>query len=146
MSFEISFPAVLIIIATAIFVVWQIYQRKIRRINRMRNIPHTLPGRGFDVRSLPRFPVWKDCLARYPFLIIASIHCSLFLKIDSNAVWCLRRPFFLPKLNTSISGIPLRLRICRFMSEAGRICSRRTFSAEGISLRCLIFCWTGGCH
>jgi hypothetical protein len=52
---EIPAPIVISIIAIGIFVVWQIYQRKIQRINQMPNIPQVLPLQGFEVPALATF-------------------------------------------------------------------------------------------
>ena len=55
MNFEIPAPFALAIIAVAIFIVWQIYKRKVQRINQMPNIPRTIPAEGFEVPLLATF-------------------------------------------------------------------------------------------
>ncbi len=55
MNFEIPAPLSFAIIAIVIFVVWQIYKRKIRRINQMPDIPLTIPAEGFGVPILATF-------------------------------------------------------------------------------------------
>jgi hypothetical protein len=55
MSIEIPAPLGFAIIAIVIFVVWQIYQRKIKRINQMPDIPRAIPVDGFEVPVLATF-------------------------------------------------------------------------------------------
>ena len=55
MNFEIPAPVCFAIIAIVIFVVWQIYKRKIQRINQMPDIPPTIPEKGFEVPILATF-------------------------------------------------------------------------------------------
>jgi hypothetical protein len=55
MNFEIPTPIGFAIIAIVIFVVWQIYKRKIQRINQMPDIPPTVPEKGFEVPILATF-------------------------------------------------------------------------------------------
>jgi hypothetical protein len=52
---EIPAPLAILIIVIAIFVVWQIYQRKIQRINQMPDVPQTIPLKGFKVPVLATF-------------------------------------------------------------------------------------------
>ena len=55
MSGEISAPLGFAIIAIVIFFVWQIYGRKIKRINQMPEIPRVIPANGFKVPVLATF-------------------------------------------------------------------------------------------
>ena len=55
MKFDIPAPLALAIIVVAIFVVWQIYRRKIQRIHQMADIPSTIPPEGFEVPLLATF-------------------------------------------------------------------------------------------
>ena len=55
MSSEIPVPLGFAIIAVVIFIVWQIYKRKINRINQMPDIPRVIPSNGFEVPVLATF-------------------------------------------------------------------------------------------
>ena len=55
MSGEIPAPLCFAIIAVVIFIVWQIYGRKIKRINQMPEIPRVIPENGFEVPVLATF-------------------------------------------------------------------------------------------
>jgi hypothetical protein len=60
MSSEIPLPIGFAIIAIVIFIVWQIYQRKIKKINQMPDIPRTIPSNGFEVPVLATFTGLKS--------------------------------------------------------------------------------------
>jgi len=60
MSNEIPAPLAFTIIAVVIFFVWQIYQRKFKKINQMPDIPRTIPSNGFEVPVLATFSGLKS--------------------------------------------------------------------------------------
>jgi hypothetical protein len=57
---EIPIPIGLTIIGIVLFIVWQVYKRKIQRINEMPDIPQTLPANGFEVPVLAAFTGLKE--------------------------------------------------------------------------------------
>jgi hypothetical protein len=90
MNFEIPTPIEFAIIAIVIFVVWQIYKRKIQRINQMPDIPPTMPAKGFEVPILAIFSGSKTLPRQIsfshnnlnPFLTLFEdrLDCKVILK------------------------------------------------------------------
>jgi len=87
MNFEIPAPVCFAIIAIVIFVVWQIYKRKIQRINQMPDIPPTIPEKGFEVPILATLGR-RHCLVR-------------FNRMDSGFTFLLFLFVWVPLLNLS---------------------------------------------
>jgi hypothetical protein len=90
MSSEIPAPLAFAIIAIVIFIVWQIYGRKIKRINQMPEIPRVIPANGFEVPVLATFKGLKrlprqisfayNNLNPYLTLFEDRLECRVLLK------------------------------------------------------------------
>ena len=90
MSSEIPVPLGFAIIAIVIFIVWQVFYRKIKRINQMPDIPKVIPANGFDVpvlatfKGLKRLPrqlsIAYNNLNPYLTLFEDRLECRVILK------------------------------------------------------------------
>lgn len=90
MGSEIPAPLDFAIIAIVIFIVWQIFRRKIQRINQMPDIPRVIPANGFEVPVLTTFKGLKrlprqisfayNNLNPYLTLFEDRLECRVLLK------------------------------------------------------------------
>lgn len=87
---DIPVPIGLTFIGVVLFLVWQFYQRKIERMDKMPEIPQALPSKGFEVPVLAAFIGIKKLPRQishtynnlYPSLTLFEDHieCRVILK------------------------------------------------------------------
>ncbi len=98
MSSEIPVPLGFAIIAVVIFIVWQIYKRKINRINQMPDIPRVIPSNGFEVPVLATFKGLKK-LPRQ--ISVAYNNLNPYLTLFEDRIECrvlLQKAIFLSEI------------------------------------------------
>ncbi len=98
MNFDIPAPLAVAIIAGGVFVVWQIFKRKIQRINQMPDIPAAIPAEGFEVPILATFTGSKT-LPRQISFSHNNLNPSLTLfedRLDCKVV--LKKSIFLAQI------------------------------------------------
>lgn len=104
MNVEIPVPIGMAIIAVVLFMVWQIYKRKVQRINQMPDIPPNIPVKGFEVPLLAAFTGLKKLPRQISFshnnlnpsltLFEDRLDCKVILKksirfaeIENADIW-----------------------------------------------------------